>query len=175
MLNLHLIPKTDLFLRGLMSTHYSTPRGFVGRSLCYKVFFNGVCYGAIVAGSATLHLPGARPTNLNAIVNNAFYSISKRRGYDPRRNFTSHVIENFVDVARVDWERFYGDRVVRFETLIEPPRTGELYRRAGWFRVGETKGFTCKRIAGEGSDSWSGSRVWDTKNLRPKLVWALDV
>jgi len=43
--------------------------------------------------------------------------------------------------------------------------------RDGWEMVGQTKGFTCKRVAGIGTDSWGGKRVWDTENLRPKLVF----
>jgi len=54
--------------------------------------------------------------------------------------------------------------------LIEKPRTGECYRRAGWTQVGETKGFTCKRVAGKGTDSWSGKRIWNTIDLKPKIV-----
>jgi hypothetical protein len=40
-----------------------------------------------------------------------------------------------------------------------------------WTCVGMTKGYTCKRIGGQGTDSWTGQRIWDTKNLRPKLVF----
>lgn len=53
---------------------------------------------------------------------------------------------------------------------LEKPRTGNLYLRAGWEIVGETIGYTCKRVAGKSSDSWNGKRVWNTTNLRPKLV-----
>lgn len=58
-----------------------------------------------------------------------------------------------------------------FESLVELPRTGECYKRDGWTLVGQTIGYTCKRVAGKGTDNWSGKRVWDTKNLRPKLVF----
>ena len=75
----------------------------------------------------------------------------------------------------MDWESKYGDKVIGFETLVELPRTGELYLRAGWSEVGITKGYTCKRVAGKGTDSWSGKRVWDTKKLRPKRVFCKKV
>jgi len=74
-----------------------------------------------------------------------------------------------------DWLTYYGDEVLGWETLVEPPRTGILYTRDGWTRVGVTKGYTCKRLAGKGTDSWSGRRVWDTKNIRPKLVFVREV
>ena len=70
----------------------------------------------------------------------------------------------------IDWFNKYGDKVIGFETLVELPRTGECYRRDGWEQIGQTKGFTCKRVAGKSTDSWGGRRVWDYKNLRPKIV-----
>ena len=38
--------------------------------------------------------------------------------------------------------------------------------------IGVTKGFTCKRVKGTGTDSWSGKRVWNTNpdELRPKKI-----
>jgi hypothetical protein len=44
--------------------------------------------------------------------------------------------------------------------------------RAGWSVVGMTKGYTCKRIAGNGGERWGGVRVWnkDADSLRPKIV-----
>ena len=41
-----------------MAVHYSEPGGFVGRNICYAIMHEGVYYGAIVGGSATLHLVG---------------------------------------------------------------------------------------------------------------------
>lgn len=77
-----------------------------------------------------------------------------------------------------DWFRKYGDVVIGFESLIEIPRTGEVYKRDGWTQVGMTKGFTCKRTSGKQSvrtDSWTGRRIWDTANIRPKLVFVRNI
>ena len=41
----------------------------------------------------------------------------------------------------------------------------------GWVLVGQTVGYTCKRVAGDGTDNWTGKRVWNTKLLRPKNVF----
>lgn len=78
---------------------------------------------------------------------------------------------NLEKKINVDWKEKYGDEIIGFESLIEIPRTGECYRRDGWEMIGQTKGFTCKRTAGKGTDSWGGKRVWDKENLRPKLVF----
>lgn len=170
--------RTDKNLLDRMKNHYSQPKGFVGRNICYAILFNSQYYGHIVAGSATRFLPnrneflGITLKELNYVINNIFFNITPLNGTYPLRNFTSLVVKSFVKQAQTDWLVKYGDLCVGFETLVEKPRTGDLYLKAGWTIVGETKGFTCKRISGKGTDNWSGKRIWDTSvdKLRPKLV-----
>lgn len=155
-----------------MSVHYSKPLGFVGRNICYAIMFGGVCYGTIVGGSATRFLPGREVIGgLNNGVNNIFYHVEKQGGRYPLRNFSVAVLKLYRETIERDWLAKYGDVVLWHETLVELPRGGECYKRDGWKQVGQTKGYTCKRAAGKGTDSWSGRRVWDTVNLRPKLVF----
>ena len=176
---LSITKRTDERLLDRMRNHYSSPKGFVGRNICYSVTYEGRYYGHIVAGSATRFLPGRNEFlsvdlgEINHVINNIFFNVSPIEGKYPHRNFTSLVVQQFVKVAAQDWEQKYGDTVIGFETLVEKPRTGELYKRAGWVEVGETKGYTCKRVAGTGTDSWSGKRVWktDAESLRPKIVF----
>jgi len=178
MLELRQTKRTDEQLLLRMENHYSRPRGFVGRNICYAIFYDSIYYGHIVAGSATRFLPnrneflGITIKDLNKVINNIFFNVSPTNGAYPVRNFTSSVVKVFVNQATADWEKKYGDICVGFETLIEKPRTGELYLRSGWTLVGETKGYTCKRIAGIGTDSWTGKRVWNTNadDMKPKLV-----
>ena len=178
-LSLEITKRTEPSLLGLMSYHYSRPKGFVGRSICYAIFYDEIYYGHIVSGSATRFLPnrndflGITLAQLNKVINNIFFHIRKVGRRYPCRNFVPYVIKEWVKRTGGDWQQKYGDTVVGFETLVELPRTGECYRRAGWTKIGKTKGFTCKRISGKGTDSWTGKRVWDTKNLRPKWVYAL--
>lgn len=154
-----------------MSIHYSQPLGFVGRNICYVIAFDGLCYGAIAGGSATRYLPGREIIGgLNNGVNNIFYHVEKRNGLYPIRNFTTCVLKLYRQTIERDWKNEYGDAVTWHETLVELPRTGDCYKRDGWKLVGQTKGYTCKRTSGKGTDSWSGRRVWDTEHLRPKLV-----
>ncbi len=176
MLELQRIKRTDPRILANMQNHYSQPKGFVGRNLCYAVVFNGMYYGAIVGGSATLHLPnrheyfGTTKQQLNNIVNNIFYHVEPIDGKYPKRNFTQFVLNSFVERVCKDWQEKYGDVVLGIETLVEKPRTGELYLRSGFEIVGETTGYTCKRTSGNGTDGWTGKRIWDTINLRPKIV-----
>ncbi len=63
-----------------MKTHYSKPKGFVGRSICYAIYYDKIYYGHIVGGSATRFLPGRNEylnitiKDLNKVVNNIFFS-----------------------------------------------------------------------------------------------------
>lgn len=149
MIRLEITKRTDGRLLKRMEIHYSKPKGFVGRNICYAVFWENEYFGHIVAGSATKFLPNRNEflgtSDLKKIVNNIFYNVS---GNYPCRNFTSRVIKEFVKRAVMDWELKYGDKVLGFETLVELPRTGELYKRAGWTVIGQTKGYTCKRVGG---------------------------
>lgn len=180
MITLIPIKRTDERITSLMSVHYSHPKGFVGRNICYAIMFDGCCFGAIAGGSATRFLPGRTipdGASLNNGVNNIFFHVHRVLGVNsleedyPFRNFTTRVLAEYRRMIEVDWLKKYGDRAVWHETLVELPRTGECYRRDGWAVVGKTIGYTCKRTSGKGTDSWSGKRVWDTKNLRPKLVF----
>jgi len=170
--------RTDSRLLERMKIHYSKPKGFVGRNICYAVYYNDVYYGHIIGGSATMHLKGrheflgTQKKDLNNIVNNIFFNVQKVNDKYPLRNFTTKVLLEFENKISNDWFLKYGDFVFGFETLVEKPRTGELYKRAGWVVVGETVGYTCKRAKGKGTDNWSGKRVWNTNKdeLRPKIV-----
>jgi hypothetical protein len=178
-ITLELTKRTDPRLLERMARHYSQPGGFVGRNRCFAVLFDGEYYGHIVSGSAVRFLPGRNEAlgvglgNLNGVVNNVFYSLERRGDAPyPLRNFTSAVVKAWERIAADDWQQAYGDAVVGYETLVELPRRGECYRRAGWVEVGTTFGYTCKRVGGKGTDSWTGKRVWNTdkSQLRPKLV-----
>ncbi len=177
-LSLNRIMRTDGDLVKNMARHYSAPKGFVGRNICYQVSYCGKTYGHIVGGSATRFLPGRNEffgmtiEDLNFVVNNIFFHIEKIGGKYPIRNFAQSVIAMFRRVIFKDWTEKYGDKIIGFESLVELPRSGECYRRDGWIEVGKTIGYTCKRTSGKGTDDWSGKRVWDTENLRPKLVFA---
>lgn len=90
------IKRTDVRLQTDMTTHYSCPKGFVGRNICYAVMFGSVYYGSIVGGSATLHLVGrdaffkiteeTKKSILRGIVNNVFYHIERQNEKYPVRN-----------------------------------------------------------------------------------------
>lgn len=176
-MNLIITKRTDENLLKSMKIHYSQPKGFVGRNICYAIYHNEIYYGHIVAGSSTRFLPGRNEflnctiKDLNNIINNIYYHIEKVDNKYPYRNFVTDVIREFRNISSMDWMKKYGDKVIGFESLVELPRTGECYLKDDWKLVGQTIGYTCKRIAGNGTDEWTGKRVWNTKDLRPKLVF----
>lgn len=174
MLVLTLIKRTDVRILEDMKDHYSQPGGFVGRNLCYAILFNDIYFGSIVGGSATKHLPGRLiQDSLNKGINNIFFHLRALKY--PCRNFTTKILAAYRKQVEQDWKSKYNDIPLWHETLVEPPRTGDCYLRDKWTQVGITKGYTCKRVAGIGTDSWSGRRVWDTVNLRPKLVFVRQI
>ncbi len=181
MLYFEIIKKTDNRILANMAIHYSNPKGFVGRSICYAILWDNIYFGSIVGGSATLHLPNRNEyfnidnTKLNNIVNNIFFHVEKQNGKYPCRWFTVECLFKFRELIVKDWKTKYGDDIIGFESLVELPRTGECYKKDNWDLIGQTIGYTCKRMAGKGTDDWSGKRVWDTKNLRPKLVFCKKV
>ena len=88
------------------------------------------------------------------------------------KNFGTKVLKLWRKQVVIDWQTLYESRVIGFETLVELPRTGSMYKADNWQLVGTTKGFTCRRVGGMAStDSWGGTRVWDYNNLKPKLVF----
>lgn len=154
-----------------MKVHYSQPKGFVGRNICYSISYDNQYYGHIVAGSATLHLKNRPALPLENIVNNIFFHIEPVENKYPTRNFVPTVLKIWREQVSKDWQDKYGNNVLAFESLVELPRTGECYKRDKWKLIGQTIGYTCKRIGGKGTDSWSGKRIWNTKELRPKLIF----
>ena len=96
-----------------MAIHYSQPRGFVGRNICYLIMAGGVCYGSIAGGSATRFLPGREVVgSLNNGVNNIFYHVEKRNGEYPARNFTASVLKLYRETIERDWLAKYNDAVL---------------------------------------------------------------
>ena len=166
--------KGDFDIKHLMEIHYSHPNGFVGRQIMYKVLDeNNKFCGAIAGGSATVHLPGREEFfgdefELQQIVNNTFYHLLDVEDI----NFGTKVLKLWRRKIVEDWQKLYEDRVIGFETLVELPRTGSIYKADNWTLTGTTKGYTCRRVGGNSdSEKFGGVRVWDYDNLKPKLVF----
>lgn len=101
------IKRTDVELLKHMSVHYSQPKGFVGRNICYAVVFGERRFGSTVVGSAVQHLAKRdeffQQMNINNICNNLFYHVEKIEGKYPCRNFTTKVITVWRQRVISDW------------------------------------------------------------------------
>ena len=174
MIRLELASKTDPDIINYMQNHYSHPNGFVGRQLMYRIWVDNKSVGAIAGGSATMHLPGrdeffGEEFALQKVINNTFYHLEDNLG---DKNLGTKVLKLWRQRIVDDWQYFYKSPVIGFETLIELPRTGALYKADNWTYVGTTKGITCKRVGGlSSSEKFGGVRVWNYEDLRPKLVF----
>lgn len=60
MIVLEKIKRTNPRILANMKVHYSQPKGFVGRNICYGVFYEGIHYGSIVGGVCHFAPSGAR-------------------------------------------------------------------------------------------------------------------
>jgi hypothetical protein len=172
MLNLELSNKGNSDVKYLMSIHYSQPKGFVGRQIIYKIYDDELFLGVVVGGSATLHLPNRNEFfgdnfDLNKIINNTFFHLLPHED----KNLGTKILKLWRKQVVIDWENKYYCKPIGFESLIELPRSGSLYKADNWTYVGTTKGYTCKRTGGVKTENWTGKRVWDYKNLKPKLVY----
>lgn len=160
----------------LMSIHYSHPKGFVGRQIIYKIYDDDNFLGVIAGGSSTLHLPGRNEFfgdkfALNNIVNNNFFHLIDNHS---DKNLGTKVLSKWRKQVVIDWEQQYEDKVIGFESLVELPRSGAMYKADNWILVGQTKGYTCRRVAGKETGKFTGGhRVWNTNpnELKPKLVF----
>jgi len=98
---LEVTKRTDPRLLDTMAKHYSQPKGFVGRNICYAITYDDVYYGHIISGSATRFLPGRNEffgttiKDLNHIINNIYFHIEPQSGKYPTRNFSSLVIKTW--------------------------------------------------------------------------------
>ena len=174
MIRLELASKTDSDILKHMQNHYSHPSGFVGRQLIYRIWVDNRAVGAIAGGSATMHLPGrdeffGDEFALQKVVNNTFYHLEND---SDDKNLGTKVLKLWRSQIVDDWQYFYKSPVIGFETLIELPRTGALYKADNWTYVGTTKGYQCRRVGGvSASEKFGGVRVWDYVNLKPMLVF----
>ena len=159
-----------------MSIHYSHPKGFVGRQIIYKIYDDTKFRGVIAGGSATLHLPNRNEFfgdkfNIQYIINNNFFHLIDGHA---DKNLGTKVLSLWRKHVVIDWINRYGGEVIGFETLVELPRSGSIYKADNWTLVGQTKGFTCRRVSGTETGVFSGGRrIWNTNKdeLKPKLVF----
>ena len=143
--------------------HYTGSRGApVGKKLAWEIIENGELRGWIGIGEPSFKLAArrrigiadARP--LPNTVNNFIFRL-ERQGQAK----ASEILKAWHPIASNEWEKRYGWPIIHWETMVDASKTqsalsGACYRRAGYRRLGQTTGRSCKRPAGY----THGSRVW---------------
>jgi hypothetical protein len=74
-----------------------------------------------------------------------------------------------------DWMDEYGDHIRAFETLVEPPRWGGIYKFDGWKRIGNTAGLGARRPEGHGTAGKNSTGVRKIIRVPVKIVWVLPI
>jgi hypothetical protein len=85
------------------------------------------------------------------------------------------VLKLFRKVVINDWLKEYGDCVRAFETLVEPPRWGGIYKLDGWKKIGMTAGLGARRPEGHGTAGKSSTGVRKIIRVPKKIVWVFPI
>ncbi len=128
--------------------HYKGCRIIVGRHLKYLLYLNGNLIGCFAFADAVLKLnlrdqwlgwnAQQRASRLCLVINNVRFLILP---WVRVRNLASKLLGLSTHIVPKDWQRFYHDRPLLFETFVETARfTGASYRAANWIYLGQTRG-----------------------------------
>ena len=176
------VPFQNPFIQMLWREHYVGSKGTVGRQLHYIVYFNGHAVGGISAGSAIFaHKKRDKYLNIGEaekrkgirhIVNNTMFRMIRPSHEEPK---ATAVLTAFKSTVVDDWLTAYGDFVRAFETLVEPPRWGGIYKLDGWKRIGNTLGLGARRPEGHGTAGRNSTGVRKIIKVPVKIVWVQQI
>ncbi len=181
---IHLIrtPFDNPFIQLLWREHYVGSKGTVGRQIHYTVYYNGRAVGAISAGSAMFahrkrdKILGVtkeeQSRGLRHIANNTMFRLIRPKDQPP---LATDVLKIFRELVQKDWLKEYGDFVRAFETLVEPPRWGGIYKIDGWKKIGMTAGLGARRPEGHGTAGKASTGVRQIVRVPKKIVWIMPI
>lgn len=139
-------------MRGIIEQYhsYKPTATVVGRQINWLILSNEECVGAIGLGSPLVTLPkclysfirpeiehgghALRAFNMNSIAVNWRFTL---KGHQP--NVGSKALALLVKVGSRRWYEKYGDELALIYSLVERPRSGAVYKAAGWQLLGVTK------------------------------------
>lgn len=131
------------------------------RKLYWSIWQRGERVGVFGLGSAyskpaaVAALMARHSIAFNGLANNFVFAMSPQA----TRNTGTLALALIRRDAVRWWSERYGDELCAFQTFIEPPRTGALYRADNWIQIGVTSGDSAKTMTlapGESvPDGWS--------------------
>tara|TARA_R100000808_G_scaffold16757_1_gene37590 strand:- start:264 stop:1139 length:876 start_codon:yes stop_codon:yes gene_type:complete len=177
-IHLHQVPFNNQYIQMLWREHYVGSKGTIGRQFHYIVYYDGNAVGAISAGSAVF-AHKKRDTILNVskdekkgglrnIVNNTMFRMTRPSNEAP---LATEVLQMWKERVEIDWTTKFGDVVRCFETLVEPPRWGGIYKLDGWKRIGDTAGLGARRPEGHGTFGKNSTGKRKIIRVPKKIYW----
>lgn len=177
-LHLQRTPFDNSYIQLLWRQHYVGSKGTVGRQLHYIVYWNGVAVGAISAGSAMFaHKKrdkilaigrDEQKGGIRHVANNTMFRMTRPKDERP---LATEVLAKWMEIIREDWLEDYGDYVRAFETLVEPPRWGGIYKLQKWRKIGLTYGLGARRPEGHGTAGENSTGRRKIIKVPKKIVW----
>jgi len=177
-LHLEHVPFKNSYIQMLWREHYVESKGTVGRQFHYIVYLDRKAVGGISAGSA-IFAHKKRDTflqvekvekdrGLRNIVNNTMFRLTRPSKDMP---LATDVLKLWQERVSKDWFEKFGDVVRCFETLVEPPRWGGIYRLDGWKRIGKTAGLGARRPEGHGTHGKNSTGKRKIIRVPKKILW----
>jgi len=177
-LHLQRAPFGNAYIQLLWRQHYVGSKGTVGRQMHYIVYWDGKAVGGISAGSAMFAnkkrdkilsvSKQEQQAGVRHIVNNTMFRMTRPMDQQP---LASDVLRHWMEVVKKEWLNDYGDFVRAFETLVEPPRWGGIYKIAGWRKIGMTYGLGARRPEGHGTAGRNSTGRRKIIRVPKKIVW----
>lgn len=170
------------YIQLLWREHYVGSKGTVGRQMHYIIYYKQNAVGAISAGSAMFaHKKRDRLLTITKeeqkggirhIVNNTMFRLTRPKDHPP---LATDVLKLWKERVKQDWFSAYGDFVRAFETLVEPPRWGGIYKLDGWRKVGMTAGLGARRPEGHGTAGKASTGKRKIIRVPKKIVWIIPI
>jgi len=148
MIELSKIQKGDSIYQAFRNRHYVPNNDCIGRQIHYLIFNNNIPIG-IISGASTAWSVKSRDAffgdkfNRNLIINNNVFRLE-----DHQKNFATQIVKMWRYQIAKDWNDVYGDVIIGYDTFVEPPRTGALYKADNWTCTGETSGISKRHHGG---------------------------
>jgi hypothetical protein len=168
------------FIQLLWRQHYVGSKGTVGRQIHYIIYHKKKAVGAISAGSAMFAnkkrdeflgvTQEEKKKGVRHIINNTMFRLIRPKDDEPK---ASSILKLFREVVTLDWLKDYGDHVRAFETLVEPPRWGGIYKIDGWKKLGMTAGLGARRPLGHGTMGKNSTGVRKIIKVPKKIIWVM--
>ena len=145
---------SNKYFKRLLKTHYPQSKGIVGRRINFVIFKDNIPVGIIGFASPPIINKVFKHFNIQdlsigergkLILNNNIFRLEIKE-----KNLGTRVLKEARQKVKKLYKEKYGEDLLGLITFVEPPRTGAVYKADNWEYIGETEGYSIKRVAGFG-------------------------